>query len=99
MLSTYLPPTKWYRREYAWHFKVVLWPAWIARWLCNHELAITHFDNWLGKPVSREQNEILEVEQALDMESKKHFTLPCPDCGMFVIRSADGKGVYPAFHR
>lgn len=44
MLTTYVPPTKWYRREVALHFKLVLWPDWLARRLCKHRAALEFFE-------------------------------------------------------
>jgi hypothetical protein len=45
MICEYVAPTKWYRREIAWHIKIVLWPDWLARRLCNHQAA----EPWIAK--------------------------------------------------
>ena len=36
MLTEYIPPTKWWRREVALYIKIPLWPDWLARRLCDH---------------------------------------------------------------
>jgi len=35
-MHAYISPSKWYRREFAWRFKIVLWPGWLARKICTH---------------------------------------------------------------
>ncbi len=42
MITAYIPPTKWWRREHS--IQVPVWPRWLAQWICPH--VTTHVVAW-----------------------------------------------------
>lgn len=41
-VGIYNPPTKWWRRPKS--IRIIVWPIWLAQWLCNHEAIDPVFD-------------------------------------------------------